>query len=101
MGTRIAIGCVRLIFSGLALTALASCADTKIVYRDKLVLVPTPVYVPVPENLLKLCEPRYLYPQDSMPVAALEDKIEALEVAIAMCNNDKELIRSKQPNSAQ
>jgi hypothetical protein len=33
-------------------------------------------------------------------VAALEDKIEALELALAICNNDKELIRAKQPKAS-
>jgi len=32
-----------------------------------------------------------------MPVGALEDKVESLELALGMCNNDKELIRAKQP----
>lgn len=56
-----------------------------------------PVFVPLPEELLRTCAPRFLYPPDSMPIAALEDKIEALELALGECNNDKELIRAKQP----
>lgn len=60
-----------------------------------------PVYVALPANLLDLCEPKYLYPPDAMPIAAMEDKVTALELAIASCNNDKELIRSKQPKSDQ
>ena len=71
----------------------------EIVYRDKVVEVPTPVYVPLPAALLEVARPRFLYPPDSMPIAALEDKIEALELALGVCNNDKEVIRSKQPRT--
>jgi hypothetical protein len=93
--------CARLIFSGCALIALASCADTSVVSAPAPpVKVPVPVFVPLPENLLQLCQPKYRYPADAMPVAALEDKIEALELALAMCNNDKELIRAKQPKAS-
>lgn len=76
---------------------LASCADTKIVTETVTVEVKVPVYVPLPAELLKACEPRFRYPKDSMPVGAIEDKVDALEDALAMCNNDKELILSKQP----
>lgn len=56
-----------------------------------------PVFVSLPEELLVWRTPQFLYPSDAMPVGALEDKVEALELALGMCNNDKELIRAKQP----
>jgi hypothetical protein len=34
---------------------------------------------------------------DALPIEALVDKVEALELALAMCNNDKALILDKQP----
>lgn len=58
-----------------------------------------PVYVALPAELLEIRYPRFLYPPDSMPVGAIEDKAEALELALGQCNNDKELIRSKQPQA--
>lgn len=97
MRTPTAIACARLTSSLCAAIALASCADTSIVYRDKPVPVPTPVYVALPPELLELRYPRFLYPAGRMPVGALEDKVESLELALGMCNNDKELIRAKQP----
>lgn len=87
----------RSIFSALVLTALASCGDTRVVTRTETVTVKVPVYVALPDNLLQVCQPKYRYPADALPVAALEDKIEALELALGMCNNDKELIRATQP----
>lgn len=67
------------------------------VYRDKEIRVEVPVFVPLPEELLAWRAPKYLYPPDAMAVGAIEDKVEALELALGMCNNDKELIRAKQP----
>jgi hypothetical protein len=71
------------------------------VTRTETVSVKVPVLVPLPDDLLELRAPRFLYPADSMPIAALEDKIEGLELALGECNNDKELIRAKQPRPAQ
>lgn len=51
----------------------------------------------LPENLTNTCQPRYRYPVDSLTVEAMEEKIGALEDALAICNNDKEVIKSKQP----
>lgn len=59
--------------------------------------VKVPVYVPLPADLLELRYPRFLYPVDAMPVGAIVDKVKALELALGQCNNDKEVIRSKQP----
>lgn len=66
-------------------------------YRDKEVRVEVPVLVPLPAELLVWRAPRFNYPPDVLPVGAIEDKVEALELALGMCNNDKELIRAKQP----
>lgn len=59
--------------------------------------MPTPVFVPLPAELLEPCVAKFLYPPGAMPIASIEDKVEALELALAWCNNDKEVIRSKQP----
>lgn len=56
-----------------------------------------PVYVALPADLLELRYPHFLYPPDAMPVGAIVDKVKALELALGQCNNDKEVIRSKQP----
>jgi hypothetical protein len=53
--------------------------------------------VALPADLLELRYPHFLYPADAMPVGAIVDKLKALELALGQCNNDKEVIRSKQP----
>lgn len=101
MPARTAKSYVKWILSACVLTALASCGSTNVVTKTVTVEVPVPVLVPLHESLLKIHAPRYLYPTGSMPVAALEDKVEALEIALGLCNNDKELIRAAQPASSR
>lgn len=101
MRTRNALRCCAWILSAYVLTGLASCGSTKVVTRTVTVEVKVPVFVPLPDELVQVRFPRFLYPADSLPIAALDDKIEALELALGQCNNDKELIRAAQPKLPQ
>jgi hypothetical protein len=59
--------------------------------------IPVPVLKPLPAELTRDCEPRYLYPQGDLTVEAALDRLEALEIANAICRNQLELIRAAQP----
>ena len=66
------------------------------VTETKTVQVPIPVIEKVDPRLIQDCEPRYMYPKDSMTVEAVTDRLAAVEDALAICRNDKALIRHHQ-----
>jgi hypothetical protein len=51
---------------------------------------------PLPAELVRDCEPRVWYPAGSMTVGAIVDRLEAVELALAICRNEKALIRAAQ-----
>lgn len=59
--------------------------------------VPIPVVKPLPAEILRDCDPRYRYASDDMTVEAVIDRLEAVEVALAICRNQMELVRAAQP----
>lgn len=61
----------------------------------KTVEVPVPILKPLPQELTKDCVPRYLYPAD-ITIEAVLDRLEATEIALAICRNQLELIRAGQ-----
>jgi hypothetical protein len=56
-----------------------------------------PVLKALPPALIKDCEPRYRYGASDITVEAVLDRLEAVEVALAICRNQLELVRSVQP----
>lgn len=56
--------------------------------------VPVPVLVRFPPELTRDCDPRYRYPADDLTVEAAIDRLEAVEIALAICRNQLELIRA-------
>lgn len=76
---------------------LAGCASSPPVTETRTVEVPVPVVKPLPAELIRDCAPRYLYPADDLTVRAIVDRLEAVEIAIAICRNQLELIRAEQP----
>lgn len=62
--------------------------------------MPVPVIRPLPADITKDCEPRYTYPQDDITVESLADRAEALEIALAICRNQLEVIRALQAAQA-
>jgi hypothetical protein len=58
--------------------------------------VPVAVVQKLPPELTRDCEPRFTYPAGSMLVAAIVDRLEAVEAALAICRNEKALIREAQ-----
>lgn len=55
-----------------------------------------PVVRPLPQELLRPCVPRYMYPDGDLSIAAVIDRLEAVEMALAVCANQIEVIRSMQ-----
>lgn len=77
---------------------LAGCCDTKVVYKDHVVEKPVPVFKSVPADLLTPCTARTAVPPTGpLTVAATLERLDAVEIALAMCANQIELIRDKQP----
>jgi hypothetical protein len=60
------------------------------------VKVPYPVVEKLSDELTRDCEPRYRYPSSAMTVEAVKDRLEAVEDALAICRNEKALIRAGQ-----
>lgn len=58
--------------------------------------VPVPVVRPLPAELIADCEPRYRYTSDDLTIEAVIDRLEAVEVALAICRNQFELVRAAQ-----
>lgn len=76
---------------------LAGCASSPPAVETRTVEVPVPVVKPLPAELTRDCAPRYLYPAGDLTVRAIVDRLEAVEIAIAICRNQLELIRAEQP----
>jgi hypothetical protein len=53
-----------------------------------------PVLKPLPAELTKDCAPRYLYADNDLTVEAVIDRLTAVEIALAICRNQLELIRA-------
>lgn len=88
----------RAISSLCALSLLAGCAtEPRTVTRTVTVEVPVPVVKPLPSELTRDCQPRVNYPDTSMTVEAIVDRLQAVEDALAICRNEKALIRALQP----
>ncbi len=79
-----------------ALVLLTACASEPQV-KTVTVEVPTPVIQKVPSALTKDCQPRYLYPETDITVQAVLDRLEAVEIALAICRNQLELIKTLSP----
>lgn len=87
----------RWIFSGFALLLLCACGQTLPVIQTKTVEVKVPVVVPIDQRLLLACKARYSFPDaDRLTVEAAADRLTAAEGALAICNNQIELIRAAQ-----
>jgi hypothetical protein len=67
-----------------------------VITETKVVKLPVPVIEKIDPGLIQDCEPKYLYPKDSMTVEAITDRVAAVEDALAICRNDKALIRYHQ-----
>lgn len=76
----------------LALASLTACANSKLV--TKAVEVPVPVRATLPSSLTADCEPKYRYSADDLTVEAIVDRLAAVEVALAICRNQFEVIRA-------
>lgn len=77
---------------------LSGCAaHGKVVYRDRTIEVPVPVIQPVPAELLRGCQPRTSVPaRGVLTVGDVFERLDAVEVALAMCANQIEIIRARQ-----
>jgi hypothetical protein len=57
--------------------------------------IPVPVLREFPAEITADCVPRYLYPVGEMTVGAVLDRLEAVEIALAVCRNQLEVIRAR------
>jgi hypothetical protein len=68
-----------------------------VVEKTSAVEIPTPVVTHLPAVMTKDCAPQYRYPADDVTIAAVLDRLEAVEIALAICRNQLEVIRAAQP----
>lgn len=80
---------------GLVLATLSGCASgPRVIYKDRLIQVPTPVIQPLDPRLTEDCTPASSVPMSgALTVRDILDRLEAVEYALARCNNDKAEIR--------
>ncbi len=78
-----------------ALLTLTACASApQVVYRDRIVEVPTPVRAPLPANLTADCAPAVtVVPAGTMPLAAVLTRLTAVEDALLACRLQLKAIR--------
>lgn len=73
------------------------CADSpKVAIKTVVQEIPVPTVKPLPPELVKDCEPKYLYPVGDITIEGLLDRLEAVEIALAICRNQMELVRAAQ-----
>lgn len=68
------------------------------VYKDRVVEVPTPVVQPVDPRLLGDCAPVISLPgTGALTINDLLERLGAVEFALDLCRNDKAELRKSQP----
>lgn len=77
---------------------LSGCAAgppaVQIVYRDKIIEKPVPIVTPVDARLLQPCIASYTIPEAGvLPLDYALARLEAVEYALDLCNNDKAELR--------
>lgn len=82
-----------------ALLSLAGCAnEPRVVYRDRTIEVPVAVVEKTDPRLTADCAPRTDLPPDGpLTIRAMKERLAAVEDALAICRNDKALLRATQP----
>lgn len=79
---------------------LSACANAPLAYRDRAVEAPVPVYKPIKADLIKPCVAHTSVPmQGPLPLADVFERLDAVEIALALCANQIELIRDQQPKT--
>lgn len=76
---------------------LPACGTPRVVTKTVPVEIPVPVLKALPAEITKDCPPRYVYPAGDLTIEALIDRALALEIALAICRNQLEIIRAAQP----
>lgn len=84
----------------LVMLGLSACTpQTQIVYRDKVVKEPVPTFVPLSSALTADCQPVVLLPSaGKLTVLDLMNRLDSVELELAVCRDELADIRALQPN---
>jgi len=77
---------------------LAGCKSAPPAVRTEFVNVPVPVVKKLADELTRDCVPVVNYKADRMTVGDVVERLAAVEDALAICRNEKALIRAAQAN---
>ena len=76
----------------------ACMSGPDVIYKERVVKVPTPVIQPVDPRLTADCVPSFDVPATGpITVRDLVNRLEAVEFALEVCRNDKAELRKSQP----